>query len=105
MTIEIELKDVDEMEYDVVAHEIESINYQYFLSILNEYMFGDYGKTSKFVYKLKNTISRKNLNVVFIDSLIHNGCNKQNLYEKINKNINSKIIICIRLEGILIDHI
>lgn len=114
--MEIEMKDKDEFEYDLIGENEPLHDRKYaihmscfaILDTINSIIFTENCRSVQFTENIKKLI-RKNENsrVVFIDDLVHGKMAIDKLKSIVRQYLHSdkQLIICFRISGNLIDHI
>lgn len=114
---ELEMKDIDEFEYDVIVKTDteKDIPLQLWnpcssiLELLGRYCCSEYGKSLHFTGTVHGLVKRQeSSNVAFIDDLVHGSVSIDEVEATINghrQNGANHFILCFRLEGRLVDHI
>jgi len=113
---QMEMKDIDEMEYDLVLNnetETDNTFYQWnscinFFDFFGKYCCSEYGKSVHFTQTIHSLIQKNHSNVIFIDHLVHGNMNIEEIKDIIITNTKNKrdyFILCFRLEGKIVDHI
>lgn len=114
---EMEMKDLDEFEYDVILQKETERESSFQLwspcfsmfELLGRYCCSEYGKSLHFTGTVHSLVKRQeSSNVAFIDDLVHGNVRIDEVEASINRhrqNGANHFILCCRLEGKLVDHI
>lgn len=111
-TKDIEMADMDELEYDVISEDASHTDVPFtcftVFDVFNRYLFTDYGRSVYFTQTINKIISKHQIeNIIFIDDLVHGTLTRKKLEDTIQHFIytHAKLIICFRIQGSIIDHI